>query len=68
MLIQGGTVVDPKLGLHAVRDVLLANGRVVSVAERLTPASGDTVIDARGLYVTPGLIDLNVHVFYGASH
>ncbi len=68
MLIQGGTVVDPKQGLHAVRDVLLANGRVVSVAERLTPASGDTVIDARGLYVTPGLIDLHVHVFYGASH
>jgi dihydroorotase len=68
MLIQGGTVLDPAQNLHAVRDVALASGRVTAVAEHLTRAPGDEVIDARGLYVTPGLIDLHVHVFYGASH
>ena len=68
MLIQGGTVLDPAQSLHAVRDVALAGGRVTAVAEHLTPAPGDEVIDARGLYVTPGLIDLHVHVFPGASH
>ena len=68
MLIQGGTVLDPAQSLHAVRDVALAGGRVTAVAEHLTPAPGDEVIDARGLDVTPGLIDLHVHVFPGASH
>ncbi len=68
MLIRGGTVVDPAQDLHAERDVRIAGGRVAAVAERLTPAPGDEVIDARDLFVVPGLIDLHVHVFYGASH
>ncbi len=68
MLIRGGTVVDPAQNLHARRDVRISDGRVAAVAERLTPAPGDAVIDARDLFVVPGLIDLHVHVFYGASH
>jgi dihydroorotase len=68
MLIQGGTVLDPAQNLHDVRDIALASGRVTAIAEHLTAAPGDEVIDARGLYVTPGLIDLHVHVFPGASH
>ena len=68
MLIRGGTVVDPAQQLDAGRDVSIANGRVAAVAQHLTPAPGDEVIDARGLLVVPGLIDLHVHVFYGASH
>ena len=68
MLIRGGTVVDPAQDLRAERDVRITGGRVAAVAERLTPAPGDEVIDARDLFVVPGLIDLHVHVFYGASH
>ena len=68
MLIQGGTVLDPAQGLHDPRDVSIADGRVVAVAPKLQPAAGEEVIDARGLTVTPGLIDLHVHVYYGASH
>src|SRR5437879_3401619 len=68
MLIQGGTVVDPALGPSALRDVRLADGRVAALGENLRPVPGEEVVDARGLFVTPGLIDLHVHVYYGASH
>lgn len=68
MLIQGGTVLDPAQTLHAVRDVALAGARVAAVGDRITPGPGEEVVDARGLLVLPGLIDLHVHVFYGASH
>jgi dihydroorotase len=68
VLIQGGTVVDPGQGLSATRDVRLEGGRVAEVGERLGPRPGDPVVDARGRLVVPGLIDLHVHVFWGASH
>lgn len=68
LLIRGGTVVDPSQSLHGELDVSLANGRVVSVGSGLTPAPGQTVLDGRGKMVTPGLIDLHVHVFWGVSH
>jgi dihydroorotase len=68
MLIRGGTVVDPSQGLHAPRDVRLAGGTVAEIADGLAPAPGEEIIDARGLLVVPGLVDLHVHVFWGASH
>jgi len=68
MLIHGGRVIDPAQGLDEVRDVRLAGGRVTGVGVGLSPAPGEETFDARGLLVVPGLIDLHVHVFYGASH
>jgi dihydroorotase len=68
MLIQGGRVLDPGQGLDDTRDVSLRDGRVAAVAPRLTPAPDEEIVDARGLLITPGLIDLHVHVYYGASH
>jgi dihydroorotase len=68
MLIRAGTVVDPSQSLHAVRDVRLEAGRVAAVAADLVPAPGEEVLDARGRLVVPGLVDLHVHVFWGASH
>jgi len=68
VLIRGGTVIDPAQELHAVRDVVIRGRRVTALGERPTPAPGEEVVDARGLLVVPGLIDLHVHVFYGASH
>ncbi|MGH7268718.1 MAG: amidohydrolase/deacetylase family metallohydrolase, partial [Candidatus Rokuibacteriota bacterium] len=52
---------------HARRDVRLADRRVVEVADGLAPAPAEEVVDARDLLVVPGLIDLHVHVFWGAS-
>jgi dihydroorotase len=68
MLIRDGHVLDPAQGIDAVRDVRLDGGRVVAVASDLKPAPGEDALEARGLLVTPGLVDLHVHVFPGASH
>jgi dihydroorotase len=68
VLIRGGRVVDSLQGLDDVRDVRIEHGRIAAVGSDLRPGTGEEVLDARGLLVTPGLIDLHVHVFPGASH
>jgi dihydroorotase len=67
LLLRGGHVIDPKNGLDAVRDVAIAGGKVAAVAPRIDPADAFKTIDVSGLYVTPGLIDIHVHVFAGTG-
>jgi dihydroorotase len=64
LLIRGGTVVDPAQGLSGRRDVGIRAGRIAAVAESLAAAGAERVVDASGLLVTPGLIDLHAHVFF----
>jgi dihydroorotase len=62
-LIKGGRVVDPSQGLDAIGDVLITDGLVVSAGTIVNNAPKDcTIIDATGLVVTPGFIDLHVHL------
>jgi dihydroorotase len=68
LLLSGGTLVDPAQGIHARRDVAFAGGRVALVAQDLPRAEAREVIDCTGRVVTPGMIDLHVHVFAGVSH
>ncbi len=68
LLIRGGRLIDPARGIHAVRDVAFAGGLVAAVGENLPTAEAARVIEATGRLVTPGLIDLHVHVFEGVSH
>jgi dihydroorotase len=68
VLIRGGTVVDPGQGLHARRDVRLDPDRIVELGDELAPRPGEEVVDARDRLVLPGLVDLHVHVFWGATH
>jgi dihydroorotase len=63
LLLQGGHVIDPRNGVNAVRDVAVRDGRIAAVAERIEASQARSVINVSGLYVTPGLIDLHVHVF-----
>jgi dihydroorotase len=63
LILKGGHVIDPRNNIDGVRDVAVANGRIAAVAPNLTPTPGTQVIDARGMFVTPGLIDLHVHLF-----
>ncbi|HEX9937605.1 MAG TPA: dihydroorotase [Longimicrobium sp.] len=62
VLIRGGRVVDPSQGMDAVLDVLLDGGRVARVGDGIEPGEGTEVVDASGLVVTPGLIDVHVHL------
>jgi dihydroorotase len=63
LLIRSGHVVDPKNAIDGVRDVAVAGGRIALVAAKIEAAEAKQVIDAAGLYVTPGLIDIHVHVY-----
>src|SRR4051794_22340859 len=65
VLVRGGRVVDPAAGRDEIADVLVADGRVVAVGRELDAPPDAQVIEARGLLVTPGLIDLHVHVYPG---
>ena len=68
LIIKGGMLVDPAEGLSGVRDVAFAGGLVAAVGEDLDTGDAREVIDAVGCVVTPGLIDIHVHVFAGVSH
>ncbi|HLQ21598.1 MAG TPA: amidohydrolase/deacetylase family metallohydrolase [Gemmatimonadales bacterium] len=67
LLLRGGHVIDPKNGVDALRDVAIAGGQVAAVAPRIDPADAFKTIDVSGLYVTPGLVDIHVHVFAGSG-
>ena len=62
ILIRGGEVVDPSQSLRGVRDIAIRDGRIAAIGPKLDH-DPQHVIDARGLYVVPGLIDLHIHVY-----
>jgi dihydroorotase len=62
VLIRGGRVVDPSQKLDTVLDVLLADGLVARLGENLDAPEGAETVDASGLVVAPGLIDVHVHL------
>lgn len=61
LLIKNGHVIDPEIKLDMVRDVLIQDDRIVRVDENISDVA-DEVIDANGMYVMPGFIDLHVHL------
>ena len=62
LLIKGGRLVDPSLGLDALRDVRITGGIVYEIGERLEAHDGEAVLDASNAIVAPGLIDMHVHL------
>jgi len=68
LLIRGGEVIDQSQNLRAVRDVAVKDGVIAAVEESFADADIERVIDARGLLVVPGLIDLHVHVYPGYGY
>lgn len=67
ILITGGRVIDPKNNTDAIADVAIKSGKIVKVAPGLNPADARQVVNAKGLIVTPGLIDIHGHVFHGTQ-
>lgn len=67
IVIKGGHVIDAKNNIDAVMDVAIEDGKIVAVEKNIDTSKGRQVVEARGLYVVPGLIDLHGHVFYGTE-
>jgi len=67
LLIKGGTVVDPGANLRTALDVGIKDGKVVRLSPNIPPGTARKVLSVPGKLVTPGLIDLHVHVFDGVT-
>jgi dihydroorotase len=67
LVLKGGHVIDPKNKIDAVMDVAIAGGKIARVAASIPAAEARRVANVSGLYVTPGLIDIHVHVYCGTG-
>jgi dihydroorotase len=67
LLLQGGHVIDAKNHIDAVRDVAIRDAKIAEVAQHIDPAQAFKVVNVNGLYVTPGLVDIHVHVYAGTG-
>ena len=67
LLVRGGRVIDPASSTSARLDVGIRSGRIARVAASIPPAEARDVLDASGCLVTPGLIDMHVHVYDGVA-
>jgi dihydroorotase len=67
LLIKGGTVIDPGQNLHAPLDVAVKDGKILELSPDISAARALRVVSAKGKIVTPGLIDVHVHVFEGVG-
>src|SRR5688572_6914445 len=66
-VIKDGHVIDPKNNINAIMDVAIQDGKIALVGKSIDPKQAKQVIDAKGTYVVPGLIDIHGHVFYGTN-
>jgi dihydroorotase len=68
LLIRGGRVIDPAAAIDAELDVAISRGRIASVDSHIPAQNARQVVDADGLLVLPGLIDLHTHVFHDFTY
>lgn len=68
VVITGGHVIDPANDVSRVADVAIANGAIAAVEDSIDPSRARQRIDASGQYVTPGLVDLHTHIYWGATY
>lgn len=67
LVIKGGQVIDPKSGINEIMDVAVLDGKIASIAKNIDATNAKQVINAKGLIVAPGLIDIHGHVFAGTQ-
>src|SRR5215472_2682785 len=67
LLLKGGHVIDPKNKISGRRDVAIKDGRIAAVAAEIPATRAAKTVNVAGLYITPGLVDLHVHVYAGAG-
>lgn len=64
LLLKNGHTIDPLNNIDGKMDVAIANGKVAAVAADINPALAKKVVDVSGHYVTPGILDIHVHVYH----
>lgn len=67
IVIKGGHLIDPKNKIDEVMDIAVSNGKVAKIDKNINGKLGKQVVNAQGMYVTPGLIDMHAHVFAGTE-
>ncbi len=67
LLIKGGRVIDPSQGLSSERDIAVSGGKIARAGINIVETEARQVLNARGKIVTPGLIDIHVHVYDGGA-
>jgi dihydroorotase len=67
IVIKGGHVIDPRNKINEIMDIAVQDRRVIAIGKNIDPGNAKQVVNAKGLFVTPGLIDIHVHVFNGTS-
>ena len=65
ILIKGGKVIDAKNAINGIMDIAILDGKIAKVATNIPEKQAKTVIDAKGFIVSPGLIDIHSHNFFG---
>ena len=65
IVIKGGHVIDPKNNINEIMDIAINGEKIVRVANNIDASSATQIVNAAGLYVTPGLIDIHSHNFHG---
>jgi dihydroorotase len=68
LVLRNGQVLDPKNNLSAKRDVAVLDGKIAAVEPEIPAGAAKKSVDISGLYLTPGLVDIHVHVFTGLRH
>ena len=67
LLLKNGHVIDPKNNVNEIRDVAIAGGKIAAVEKNIPAVRAKRVVNATGLYVTPGLVDIHTHLYAGTG-
>lgn len=67
-VIKGGHIIDPLNNIDKVMDLAIKGGKIAAIKKNIPDAQAKKVIDASGLIVSPGLIDMHTHNFFGTEH
>jgi len=68
VVVKNGMVIDPSQEIHDVKDIAISEGRIVDVRRGINESNARYSIDASGMIVTPGLVDIHVHCCHGIAY